>query len=86
MWRALFAFFGQILKNFNFKYRIENKMDSLVRRVIRLEILDAIKRKDTKTVCALFDEYSALGGNSYISLLVDEYKKPKKRRTKTTHE
>lgn len=86
MWRALIAFLGQILKNFSFKYRIENKMDSLVRRVIRLEILDAIKRKDTKTVCALFDEYTALGGNSYTALLVEDYKKPKKRKTKHTHE
>lgn len=79
MWKGIISIFDQILHSFAFKRRIESKMDAVLRRVVRLEILDAIKRDDVKTVLALFDEYSALGGNSYISLLVEKYKVSKEK-------
>lgn len=82
MWRSFMPVIEYILKSLSYKRRIEKKMDAVLRRVIRLEILDAIKRDDELTVFSLFDEYSALGGNSYISLMVEKYKKKKERSKK----
>lgn len=47
-------------------------------RVLRLEILDAMNRKDTRLVCALFDDYKKLGGNHYLDALYDDYMKARK--------
>lgn len=47
-------------------------------RVLRLEILDAMNRKDTRLVCALFDDYKKLGGNHYLDALYADYMKARK--------
>lgn len=82
MWKYIFIFIEKIAATFNYKKRVERKIDLMMRRVIRLEILDAIKRKDTTTVYTLFDEYRLMGGNSYISDMVETYLKKEKRSKK----
>lgn len=83
MWRAIIEVVKFVVRRIGYKNRLESKIDMLSRRLIRLEIIDAIKRKDTATVFLLFDEYTAIGGNSYISFMVEKYKKDiKKKRSK----
>ena len=82
MWKTILEIVRYVLYKFGYKKRLESKIDMLSRRIIRLEIIDALKRKDTHTVCALFDEYKELGGNSYISFMVEKYMKSVKRKKK----
>jgi hypothetical protein len=90
MWRAVFAFIEWIAKKIQYKGRIEDKLDTVLsnqsehdRRLLRLEILDAMRRDDRATVHQLYDEYKAMGGNSYLLELYKDYcKKPKKRSKK----
>lgn len=77
------AFFKWIVRKIQYKNRIESKMDNIImsqadieRRVLRLEILQAMKRKDKYTVYDLYDEYkNRYHGNSYMDELFKEYKK-----------
>lgn len=73
MWGAIV----EVVKGFGkwllYRSRLESKVDMMMRRLIRLEIVSAIQRKDTPTVCSLYDEYKAIGGNSYITHMVEEY-------------
>lgn len=82
MWRSVVDLLANFVKQLGYRSRLEGKVDVLMRRVIRLEISEAIKRKDTQTVCDLFDEYKALGGNSYMTHLVEQYIKQTKRKKK----
>lgn len=90
MWRAVFALIEWIAKKIQYKGRIEDKLDTVLsnqsehdRRLLRLEILDAMRRDDRATVHQLYDEYKAMGGNSYLLELYKDYcKKPKKRSKK----
>lgn len=90
MWRAVFAFIEWVTRKIQYKGRIEDKLDSVLsnqaehdRRLLRLEILDAMRRDDRATVHQLYDEYKAMGGNSYLLELYKDYcKKPKKRSKK----
>lgn len=87
MWRAVFALIEWATKKIQYKGRIEDKLDTVLsnqsehdRRLLRLEILDAMRRDDRATVHQLYDEYKAMGGNSYLLELYKDYcKKPKKR-------
>ena len=74
-----------IYKAVTYRYRLENKIDGMIgtqrdieRRVLRLEILQAMERKDKYTVYALYDEYKKYNGNSYMDELFAKYKKGKK--------
>ena len=73
MWGAII----EVVKGFGkwllYRSRLEGKVDMMMRRLIRLEIVSAIERKDTTTVCSLYDEYKLIGGNSYITHMVEEY-------------
>lgn len=90
MWKGILVALKGIWKWIMFKNRVEGKIDGLTkalddidRRVLRLEILDAMKRKDMTTVHALGDEYLARGYNSYMSdMLHDFYKNNKKPKAK----
>jgi hypothetical protein len=90
MWRAVFAFIEWVTRKIQYKGRIEDKLDSVLsnqaehdKRLLRLEILDAMRRDDRATVHQLYDEYKAMGGNSYLLELYKDYcKKPKKRSKK----
>ena len=82
MWRKIFEFLKWLNKQITYRSRLENNVNTMMRRLIRLEVLNAIARKDTPAVCGLFDEYKAIGGNSYITALVEDYMKKQKRRKK----
>lgn len=53
--------------------RMEKKLDSMELRMLRLEILEAMRRKNTEVVCVLMDDYKSLGGNSWMHSLYEEY-------------
>ena len=90
MWRAVFALIEWATKKIQYKGRIEDKLDSVLsnqaehdKRLLRLEILDAMRRDDRATVHQLYDEYKEMGGNSYLQELYKDYcKKPKQRSKK----
>lgn len=90
MWRLILTLVEWGIKRFYYKGRIEDKLDSVLsnqaehdKRLLRLEICDAMRRDDRATVHQLYDEYKAMGGNSYMLELYKDYcKKPKKRSKK----
>ena len=90
MWRAVFAFIEWATKKIQYKGRIEDKLDAVLsrqndseRRLLRLEIMEAMRRDDRAVVHQLYDEYKAMGGNSYLRELYKDYcKKPKQRSKK----
>lgn len=77
-----------IFKSFTYKKRFEGKIDNVLsnqtnheKRLLKLEIIAAISRNDRAVVHQLYDEYKALGGNSYVQEMYKEYcKKPNKKR------
>lgn len=70
------------LKQITYRSRLEDKVDLALRRLLRLEIMDAIRRNDKTTVHMLYDEYKKLGGNSYIQEMYEDYIKKTKRKKK----
>lgn len=87
MWSGIINLIQIIVKRIQYKGRIEDKLDSVLsnqaehdKRLLRLEILDAMRRDDRAVVHQLYDEYKAMGGNSYLLELYKDYcKKPKQR-------
>lgn len=71
----------------SYKFRMEHKLDSVLqrqhdieRRIVRLEILDAMKRNDRRTVYELYDCYKTkYNGNSYIDEMFGNFQKRKKK-------
>lgn len=90
MWKALISLLEIIVKRVQYKSRVEDKIDSVLsnqaehdKRLLRLELDAAMRRDDRATVHQLYDEYKAIGGNSYMQELYKDYcKKPKKRSKK----
>lgn len=90
MWKAILALLEYVAKKWQYKSRLESKVDQVLtrqddseRRLLRLEIISAIQRNDRAVVHQLFDEYKSRGYNSYISEMYKDYcKKPKKRSKK----
>lgn len=90
MWFAIINLLQIVIKRIQYKGRIEDKLDSVLlnqaehdKRLLRLELDAAMRRDDRATVHQLYDEYKAMGGNSYMQELYKEYcKKPKKRSKK----
>lgn len=85
MLKRIWAFLKWINRQLTYRNRLEGKIDSVIstqsdieRRVLRLEILQAMERKDKYTVYALYDEYKRYNGNSYMDELFAKYKKSKK--------
>lgn len=80
MWRFLLELFRFLTDWFGRGRRIESMLKDTRTRVLRLEILDAMKRKDVRLVCSLFDDYKRMGGNHYLdALYADFIKKAKKK-------
>lgn len=73
MWSALGEVLKFLLGWIGRGRRIEKIILDTRIRVLRLEILDAMNRKDTRLVCALFDDYKKLGGNHYLDALYADY-------------
>ena len=82
MWRTLLSILEILLGWIGRGRRIEKILIDTRIRVLRLEILDAMNRKDTRLVCALFDDYKKLGGNHYLDALYEDYIKSTKRKKK----
>ena len=90
MWRALIALIKIVARRVQYKSRIEDKIDSVLarqndleKRTLRLELISAMDRGDTAVVHQLYDEYTAMGGNSYCVAMYKDYcKKPTKRKKK----
>ena len=84
MFRHIWNFLKWINKQVTYRQRVENKIDDIQRRVLRIEIDRAIERKDVKTVYELGDIYLGLGYNSYMSAMIEDFKKkhPIKARSK----
>lgn len=79
---TLLDWFG---KKIAYKKRMENKVDEALvllkeheKKLIRLEMLDAMRRDDRAVVHQLWDTYKSLGGNSYMKELYKTYCKGKK--------
>ena len=82
MWRNIINLAKWTLKQITYRSRLEDKVDLALRRLLRLEIIDAIRRNDKTTVHMLYDEYKKLGGNSYIQEMYEEYINKTKRKKK----
>lgn len=80
MWKVILSVLEILLGWIGRGRRIEKIILDTRIRVLRLEILDAMNRKDTRLVCNLFDDYKKMGGNHYLDALYDDYMKPKKRK------
>lgn len=85
MWNKIFNCLKWAYRQITYRNRLEHKIDNVIttqsdieRRVLRLEILQAMERKDKYTVYALYDEYKKYNGNSYMDELFAKYKKGKK--------
>ena len=85
MWKRIIACLKWFFKQITYRQRLEDKIDGIIntqsdieRRVLRLEILQAMERKDKYTVYSLYDEYKKYNGNSYMDELFNKYKKSKK--------
>lgn len=74
MWKYIVAFFTWLNKQLMYRNRLESKVDDIMRRTLRLEIFDAIRRNDTRTVYELHDVYVDNGWNSYVTEMVNKYK------------
>lgn len=73
MWSAIINLIQIIVKRIQYKGRIEDKLDSVLsrqndseRRLLRLEIMEAMRRDDRAVVHQLYDEYKAMGGDSWM--------------------
>ena len=82
MWRTLLSILEILLGWIGRGRRIEKILLDTRIRVLRLEILDAMNRKDTRLVCTLFDDYKKMGGNHYLDALYEDYIKSTKRKKK----
>ena len=82
MWKTLLSVLNLLLGWVGRGRRIEKILIDTRIRVLRLEILDAMNRKDTRLVCNLFDDYKKMGGNHYLDNLYDDYIKSTKKKRK----
>lgn len=90
MWSAIINLIQFIVRRIQYRGRIEDKLDAVLsrqndseRRLLRLEIMEAIRRDDRAVVHQLYDEYKSMKGNSYMNELYKDYcKKPNKRSKK----
>lgn len=81
MWKGILAVLQAIWKWIMYKYRVEGKIDSITqaiednnRRILRLEIMEAMRRKGRGTVYTLYDEYKVrYHGNSYMDALFKDF-------------
>ena len=73
MWSGIISLIQIIVKRIQYKGRIEDKLDAVLsrqndseRRLLRLEIMEAMRRDDRAVVHQLYDEYKAMGGDSWM--------------------
>ena len=76
-----------INKKIAYKNRMEQKTDQAIellkehdKRLLRLEIIEAMKRNDAVTACDLMKDYKARDGNYYMDKLFTDFMKKWKKR------
>ena len=67
--------FKWLNRQWTYRARLEAKIDDIQRRVLRVEIDRAMERADVRTVYDLGDIYKAHGYNSYMTAMIDDFKK-----------
>ena len=82
MWKVILSVLELLLGWIGRGRRIEKIMIDMRIRILRLEILDSMNRKDTRLVCDLFDDYKKMGGNHYLDALYEDYMKNVKKKRK----
>lgn len=82
MWRVIGELISGIGKWLTHTKRMEEKLDkvltnqdSLELRILRLETLNAIARKDAVTACSLMKEYKEKNGNYYLDKVFNDFMK-----------
>ena len=80
MYKLILALIEYIARKWQYKSRLENKLDTVLsqqinqeRRLLRLEIMEAMRRNDRAVVHSLYDEYKKMNGNSYMNELYKQY-------------
>lgn len=89
MWKGLVALVDWVDKKLAYKHRMEDKVDQALellkdheKRLLRFEIIEAMKRNDVVTVCDLMKEYKAKDGNFYMDKLFEDFMKKWKKSKK----
>jgi hypothetical protein len=89
MIRIISAIIVGLARWLTYKSRFESKIDTVLnnqhgheKRLLKLEIIAAMSRNDRAVVHQLYDEYKALGGNSYMQEMYKEYCKQSNKRSK----
>lgn len=87
MFKNVLTLIDWLEKKIAYKKRMENKVDEALlflkehdQRLLRLELLDAMKRNDAVTVCDLMKEYKEKGGNYYMDNLFSDFMKKWKKK------
>lgn len=87
MFKNIMSFIDWIDRKVAYKKRIEKKVDEALsflrdhdQRLLRLEILEAMKRNDAVTVCDLMKAYKERGGNYYMDKLFSDFMKKWKKK------
>lgn len=87
MFKNIMAFIDWVDRKLAYKKRIETKVDEGLaflrdhdQRLLRLEILEAMKRNDAVTVCELMKVYKERGGNYYMDKLFSDFMKKWKKK------
>ena len=80
MYKLILALIEYVARKWQYKSRLEGKLDTVLsqqtnqeRRLLRLEILEAMRRNDRAVVHSLYDEYKLMNGNSYMNELYKQY-------------
>ena len=87
MFKNILTFIDWVDKKIAYKRRMENKVDEALGlmhdhhlRLLRLEILEAIRRNDAVTACDLMKEYKSKDGNYYMDKVFNDFMKKWKKR------
>lgn len=82
MWGAIVELVKGVGRWVTHNKRMEGKIDLVLKqqndmelRILRLEVLNAIARKDAVTACALMKEYKEKNGNYYLDKIFNEFMK-----------
>ena len=87
MFKNIMSLIDWIDRKVAYKKRIEKKVDEALtflrdhdQRLLRLEILEAMKRNDAVTVCELMKVYKERGCNYYMDKLFSDFMKKWKKK------
>lgn len=73
MWKAVIELMAILFGWISRGRRMEKSLQSIELRLLRLEVLEAMRRKNTEVVCMLMKAYKEHNGNYYLDQLYAEY-------------